>query len=570
MNGKDLRRFVHDAREIALSIPDALSHEDLDEIFRHVHSIKSIAAQVGESAIAGATHELESALASARSRGSIEAETRRSVAAWLNYLDSSLISLEHKFEEQAAVDELDLTDFERQLLSESIRRGERFYRLSCNIDKESPVKLARAHLVINNLEIEANVIKSIPPLSIEDETMLETLSIYLTTDVDERRLYEAANVDEIHNIRLDQLSGRRDTSASASLLNEATDAGHANLHGAYRIEARTLEWALSQLNEADAVLRRNSTTPASHRFTSILGSLRDSLLSVQRQRVGVVFERLEQTARDIAASLEKRVDFDIRGFEILLDSRLLDAVADPLLHLVRNAIDHGIESPEERRDAGKPEVATITLSFDIDGATLEFRIADDGRGIDRRRVEADARKRGIEIEADGDILSLLATPGYSTLENPTGISGRGFGFDIVVQRITGIGGTVSIESTPGSGTMISLRLPPIADSGAKLIIRNGDRYFAIPSSSIERIIPVDAASFKRDRSGGIYSERIPLHTIGGRISVRDALPKNGTMLLVRYLHRTGWLCVDDVLFERSTSESDDAEPIELIDPSIIA
>ena len=118
--------------------------------------------------------------------------------------------------------------------------------------------------------------------------------------------------------------------------------------------------------------------------------------------------------------------------------------------------------------------------------------------------------------------------------------------------------------------MISLRLPPIADSGAKLIIRNGDRYFAIPSSSIERIIPVDAASFKRDRSGGIYSERIPLHTIGGRISVRDALPKNGTMLLVRYLHRTAWLCVDDVLFERSTSESDDGEPIELIDPSIIA
>lgn len=563
-------RFVADARIIYNELLAGLPNSEFDEIFRHVHSIKSIAAQVGENDIAHEADEVESFLETSRGRP-VDTNIKKHVSWWLSDLDSTLTRFEREFDpSEEGKNTATLNQFERQLLDEARRRGERYYRLSCRIDPQSPLKLARAHLVLSNLEQNANVIACDPPLNNEDEDRFEQFAVYLTADADEQMLYEAANVDEVDQIRLDLLTGSDDYTATTAL--EGTDQDRrdrVDLHGSYRIESRTLQWSLAQLNEADMVIRKSRKSPASLRLLSILGALRNSLMSVQRQRLGDLFQRLATTAEEIAASMEKRIHVETAGEDLLLDSRLVDSVSDGLLHLVRNAVDHGIELPADRKRDGKPVVGTITVAFRLDSGVLEFSVRDDGKGIENRNIEEQARARGFPVEPDDDLISLLSIPGFSTLDTPTSVSGRGYGIDIVVQRATAVGGTVDIESEPGSGTIVFLRFPPMSDSDARLVIRNRSTYYAIPSASIERIVPLDIEALKRDRNGGIYRDRVPLYNVGGRLRVEEGVPRDGTMILIRYLDRTGWLCVDDVLFERSTVESSGSDPIELIDPSII-
>ena len=200
--------------------------------------------------------------------------------------------------------------------------------------------------------------------------------------------------------------------------------------------------------------------------------------------VGEVFERFPRLVRDLARDLGKRIRFDLEGEEIELDRSILDEIGDPLLHLIRNAADHGIESPEIRAAAGKPPEGRILLAASRDRNSVTLRVTDDGRGIDRAAILSKARRDGqADATADGSsdehLLRVIARPGFSTAEAVSGVSGRGVGVDVAMTG-RGARGTLEIRTEVGKGTTFLIRVPlTLAIVRALLADAGGERY-AVP------------------------------------------------------------------------------------------
>lgn len=571
MSTEYLARFVREARELSDSIGDALDSGDLDEIFRIVHSIKSMAGQAGLEDMAISAHELEERLEGSRSANeNLDGALRRTVASWTAALQEDLSELDREMEEalRPPAPNPSFNRFERQLLSEARLRGERSYRLVCTIDPESPLKIARAHLVVNNLELCANVIKTVPALTDPDDTRFHEITVYLTADVEEWELYEAAHVDEIERIRIEEIDIEGVVVSRGQIADTAE--GTVGVSGPYHLDARTLEWLVAQIGEADLALRRipRSAGKQVQRLRTVVGGIGEALRSVQRQSLVTLLERLESQAAELSARIGKRVSINTTGGRFLVDTRILDLIYEPLLHIIRNAVDHGIESPETRTRAGKAEVGVIELSGEEHGALIVVRVSDDGRGVDWDAVRSSAEEQGIAV-GDRSLADVLMTPGFSTVDTANGVSGRGYGLDIVHQRITAMGGDFEILETDGGGTTCVVSVPTAVSSGAQTVLRDRSQLYAIPSSSIERIVPLDLSTLKRDRGGGVWFERTPLYSVRGRLSVGEGVPREGTLVLIRYLDRAGWLCVDDVLFERHGGPSEADPSVEPLNPSLL-
>jgi two-component system chemotaxis sensor kinase CheA len=214
-----------------------------------------------------------------------------------------------------------------------------------------------------------------------------------------------------------------------------------------------------------------------------------------------VFDRFPRLVRDAAHSVKKQVEFVIEGKEVELDRSMLDEVGDPIVHLLRNAVDHGIESPTDRRANGKSEAGRLTLSALRDRSAVAIRVTDDGRGIDRERVLRRAQEGGL-IEAartelsDEELLRIISRPGFSTAEKVTDLSGRGVGIDAVYNRVRALGGAVDIRTEPGKGTTVTLRLPLTLAIVRSLLARIGDETYAVPMTHVRETVELTPAILK--------------------------------------------------------------------------
>jgi two-component system chemotaxis sensor kinase CheA len=210
-----------------------------------------------------------------------------------------------------------------------------------------------------------------------------------------------------------------------------------------------------------------------------------------------VFDRFPRLVRDAARSVGKPVEFTIEGKEVELDRSMLDEVGDPIVHLLRNAIDHGIETPEVRRAEGKPESGRLTLSAVRDRSAVAIRVTDDGRGIDREKVLKRAREQGL-IDAnktevsDEELFRIISLAGFSTAEKVTDLSGRGVGIDAVHNRVRALGGSVDMRTSPGNGTTVTLRLPLTLAIVRSLLARLGDETYAIPMTHVSETVELHA------------------------------------------------------------------------------
>src|SRR3712207_3332165 len=216
------------------------------------------------------------------------------------------------------------------------------------------------------------------------------------------------------------------------------------------------------------------------------------------QPIDHIWSKLPRVVRDLGIQCGKTVRLEMEGRDTELDKTLLEAVKDPLTHLVRNSVDHGIESPDRRRAAGKPAEGVLTLRAKHESGQVVVEVADDGAGIDPARIGAKAVERGL-VPADAlarmgpqDILQLIFLPGFSTAAAVTNVSGRGVGMDVVKTNIEAIGGTIEVESEPGRGTVCRLRIPlTLAIVPALTVECAGDRY-AIPQISLQELVSLDA------------------------------------------------------------------------------
>ncbi len=228
----------------------------------------------------------------------------------------------------------------------------------------------------------------------------------------------------------------------------------------------------------------------------LIGTLQTEITTARMVPVGQAFERFERMVRDTAQSLGKKVVFEILGSDIEVDKSVLDEIGEPVMHLLRNSLDHGVEPPAERRSAGKTPVARLTLSASREGSAVVVRVSDDGRGIDVATVLERARRVGLVDEdtgilSDAEILALIARPGFSTTSKVTDISGRGVGLDVVATRVRSLGGSVELSTDAGAGTEIRLELPMTLAIIHALLAKSENEVYALPITHVVETFMLD-------------------------------------------------------------------------------
>ena len=238
----------------------------------------------------------------------------------------------------------------------------------------------------------------------------------------------------------------------------------------------------------------NKDLPELQSLNQRLSELQESVMQTRLQQVGAVFNKVPRMVRDLSKSLGKQIEVELDGVDVELDRTIIDSITDPLTHLVRNSIDHGIEMPQERMAAGKPSHGTLSLRAYHEGGQVNLEIKDDGKGIDPEILKVKALEKGLvtgsEIEQMGkrEALNLIFRPGFSTAKEITDISGRGVGMDVVKTSFEKLGGTVDLNSDIGRGTTILVKLPTTLAIVSAVIVQSEAHNFAIPQTNIEEIV----------------------------------------------------------------------------------
>lgn len=239
--------------------------------------------------------------------------------------------------------------------------------------------------------------------------------------------------------------------------------------------------------------------------SKLVTQLRDAILTSRMVPLSQVFDRFPRHVRDTAHALGKDIELVLEGRELEVDRSLLDELSEPLLHLLRNAIDHGLETPDERRSGGKESRGRLVVRATRDGSMVAVTVADDGRGVNRLRVAASATAQGVVgadalVQDDAGLLQLLARPGLSTAEMVTDLSGRGVGVDAVLSRVQALGGRLDLATAEGAGTAITIRLPLSVAMLRALIVRVADETYAIPLAMVHATYLRDVSPRRDDAS----------------------------------------------------------------------
>lgn len=295
----------------------------------------------------------------------------------------------------------------------------------------------------------------------------------------------------------------------------------------------------------------------------LVSDLQNAVMKTRMQPVGRLFQKYPRLVRDLARQLGKEVELQLRGEDTELDRTMIEELSDPLVHLVRNAIDHGMETPGERRMAGKPEKGSVLLSAQQAGDHMVIEIADDGRGINAELLRRKAIEKGLlDPEAvhgmdDRQALQLIFLPGFSTKDQISSLSGRGVGMDVVKTNIQKLNGRIDVASAPGAGTSISISLPLTLAILPVLVVRLGEQPFALPLSMVREILQLDP---ERIQSVGgkativVREEVLPVRSLAGMLGfAAEAPPAYGVLLQMAaaplVLAVDGFLGRDDVVIK---------------------
>ncbi len=291
--------------------------------------------------------------------------------------------------------------------------------------------------------------------------------------------------------------------------------------------------------------------------------LQETVMSIRMLPVSAVFNRFPRLVRDLAGKLDKHIELRTFGESTELDRGVIEKITDPLTHLIRNSVDHGIELPDERVAAGKPAKGVLTLSAYHQGGSVVIKIQDDGKGFDRDRILAKARERSIQLSdtpTDQEIWNLIFAPGFSTADAVTDVSGRGVGMDVVRRNIENLGGRVDLQSAPGVGTTITIRLPLTLAIMDGMSVGIGEQNYIVPLTAIIeslRPLPKDLKSLVgHDGSKGrlvlVRGEYLPLVALHEvfNIEPKSAEPEKGILIIVDTESGRAALFVDELLGQR--------------------
>jgi len=342
------------------------------------------------------------------------------------------------------------------------------------------------------------------------------------------------------------------------------------------------ELVLSRNQIVEAAERRRDTALglAAQHLSRITGDLQESVMRARMEPVGRAWAKVPRLARDLSSLFGKQVSVTTKGGDTELDRTILEAIADPLLHLVRNTLDHGIERPETRRATGKAPMGRLSLSAYQEGGHVVIEIRDDGAGVDPDRVRRAAVKKGLKTREEVDALSdadaqrLIFLPGFSTAAEVTSVSGRGVGMDVVRTNVEGVGGTVDLSSQPGKGTTVRIMLPLTLAILPTLVVSAAGQRFVIPQSYLRELVLVQERERRiriaRVQDAPVYRLRgrlLPLLYLDEELGLvpRDAEREGSASIVVLDLeeHRFG-LVVDRILDTQETVVKPLGPPLDLL------
>lgn len=321
-------------------------------------------------------------------------------------------------------------------------------------------------------------------------------------------------------------------------------------------ELVTVQAHLSQL--ADAKKDSDINTVAEE-VERLIAELRDTTLNMRMLPIGSTFSKFKRLVRDLSTELGKEIDLETSGADTELDKTVIEKLNDPLVHLIRNSIDHGIEMPDARKTAGKPAKGTVHLGAEHSGDSVLVTIRDDGAGLDKERIRAKAIERGL-ISAnaelsDKEIFNLIFAPGFSTAQKVTSVSGRGVGMDVVKKAIEALRGTIEIASTRGEGSVITLKIPLTLAIIETLLVRVDDNYFVLPLAMVEECVELtreDVAAAHGRHLAKVRGTLVPYVALREQFEISENQPDIEQIVIISVNGQRVGFVVDDVVGEHQT------------------
>lgn len=430
-------------------------------------------------------------------------------------------------EASSAASDLDYNEFERTVLDEAREQGFKCYELNVTLSDACLLKAVRVYMIFERLNEAGEVVKTVPNAELlESEDFESEFSIsYLSKQPMEEVKKIVTAISEVEQVEISEVSAfeeaapaetkaekteqkNEEAAAAPAIKAPANDAPKANgNNGAAAGGTKTIRVNIDRLDslmnlfeelvidrgrleQIAKELENNELTDTVERMSRISGDLQSIILNMRMVPVETVFNRFPRMIRQLTKELNKKIELIIEGADTELDRTVIDEIGDPLLHLLRNSLDHGIESPEERVKKGKPEKGTVLLKAYHSGNHVFIEVEDDGGGINRKKVLEKALERGVITEREAETLedhqidSLIFAAGFSTADTISDISGRGVGLDVVKNKLESLGGSVSINSTEGQGSLFSIQLPLTLSIISVLLVKLEEETFAIPISSI--------------------------------------------------------------------------------------
>jgi len=406
----------------------------------------------------------------------------------------------------------DLNEYDLTVLQEAASRGYQIIYLRIAVDPASLMKSVRAFMVFKVLEEDCEVLKSNPPVpDLEDGKFDDTFDIIIVTKqpaniiIDRLEHISEIRVDTYETVDISQLAVQQSTNTASQTTQETKEPsdikGNQKIKQTVRVDIDRLDslmnlvgelvmhkGRLEEIGSSRRIVELNETIEQIDRISSDLQSV---VMKVRMVPIEQVFNRFPRMVRDLAKELNKEIDFQIEGKETELDRTVIDEIGDPLIHLLRNAVDHGIESPAVRAQMGKPRIGTIVLRARHEGNNVLIEVEDDGSGIDFERVKQKAVDKGLVSSKEAEempnekALELLFSPGFSTSDNVTDISGRGVGLDVAKNKIEALNGEIHVDSKLGQGTKFKIKLPLTLAIIQALMVSVRDEIYAIPLSSVD-------------------------------------------------------------------------------------
>lgn len=554
MGYKRMQRLTHDMENVFSEVRSgkmAVSAELVDIVFQCLDALEEYLTCITETADEG-TNDNEPIIS--RLNAVLKGETAVPAAP----KEKTNASTEEKKEasQQADFRAVVLKDFEITAAKEAINKGMNFYGLTVQVEENCILKSARAFLVFKNLEPFGEVIRSEPGIQdIEDEKFGWSFSLFIVSKEPIQKILDAIlNVSEIKSAVGEEISleekpeapeeklekevvpvseekpvtetKEQATKPAAQKPQQANNNGKPVVNRSVRVDIDKLDVLMNLVSEL--ITAKNGIVSVSDSdkddaaqqireqveyLESITTSLHESVMKVRMVPIESVVSRFPRMVRDLSKKLDKKMELYMTGEDTELDRTVIDEIGDPLMHILRNSADHGIESKELRLERGKPEAGSIYLDAYQDGNNVVIEVRDDGNGIDVERVRNKAIEKGTITKEqannmdDKAIIDLLFRPSFSTAEKISDVSGRGVGLDVVKTKIEGLGGDIEVHTELGEGSTFIIRLPLTLAIIQALMVTLGDEKYAIPLSTIQTIEDIPISDIKYVRGKEVISIR---------------------------------------------------------------